>query len=78
MIKYLAKLLLPYIGPLIEEKLHKLIVDTIEEEFGGSVRTLAYRATDAQLATDTLAEHLGYTITVDSETGVASVHGVKP
>lgn len=60
MFKYLAKKLYPYLEPLIDEK----------------VQGVMYRATDAQLATDTLAEKLGYTIVIDFETGIASVHGV--
>ncbi len=59
----LARLFAPYIWtelePLIDEKL----------------LPIAYRATDAQLATDTLAEKLGYVITIDGS--VATVHGVK-
>lgn len=64
MFKYLAKKLLPY----LEEDL--------KDEIFPYLKTIAHRATDAQLATDTLAEKLGYTIIIDSETGVATVHGV--
>jgi hypothetical protein len=63
-LKYLAKLLAPHIESLIKPDLEATML------------TIAHRATDAQLATDTLAEHLGYTVIVDSDSGTAGIHGI--
>ena len=63
MFKYLAKLLLPHLAPMIEDDLEPILderVRLIEDQ----LQTVAFRATDAQLATDTLADELGYTIVI--------------
>lgn len=59
--KYLAGKIAPFITPEIEDQ----------------IQTVAYRATDAQLAVDALSEHLGYTVVVQGDTGTAEIHGVK-
>jgi hypothetical protein len=63
MFKYLAKKLAPHIEELIKPDLEDTMM------------TIAHRATDAQLATDTLAEHLGYVVIIEGNT--ATIHGVK-
>jgi len=63
MFKYLAKKIYPHLGLMIEDDLEPILderVRLIEDQ----LQTVAFRATDAQLATDTLADELGYTIVI--------------